>query len=92
MSNGLTIPYLIKNKVDREYYPTLSDRESLSKKLSEKQKQKVSEAYYNRRLKEKEIWDSTSSEKKRLKLIEEYMEKELMDFLKKHPKYKEIII
>lgn len=92
MSDGLTIPYLIKMNTDREYYPSSSDRNDLSKKLSEKQKQDIVEAYYNRRLKEKELWDSTHSEKKRLKLIEDYKEKELGDFIKKYSKYEKLII
>lgn len=89
MKDGLTVPYLIKNNVPREYYPSFSERQSL--KLTKKQREKLSEAYYNRRLKEIGLWKSTSSENKRLKLLTRYWENELTDFINNYPKYKRII-
>ena len=91
MNEGVPIPYLIKQNTNRLFYPTMEDREELGKKLSDKQKDKLSEAYYNRRLKESELWSSTSSYNKRLQLIGGYMEEELIEFFKQFPIYKKLL-
>jgi hypothetical protein len=91
MSDGITIPYLIKENIDEAYYLSLEDYLQLSRKLSKIQHQRLSDAYYNRRLKEKEIRDSTKSSTKKIKLFSEYKEDEIIEFIKNYPEFKSII-
>lgn len=87
-SNGIPLPYLLKNNIKDN--PRELDITSL--KLSDKTKEKLNEAYIERRRKETEIYRETKSEKKRRDLINKYMEEELTNWLKKFPQYNDLTI
>lgn len=84
---GVPVPYLLKDNVDKDKLNT--DINKL--KLSEETKDKLGEAYINRRKKETEIYRENKGVQKRRELIEEYMEDELIDWVKQFPQYRDVL-
>ena len=84
---GIPIPYLLKNNVNKDQLN--NDIDNL--KLSNEIKEKLGEAYINRRKKETDIYRENKGVKKRRELLEEYMENELIEWVKKFPQYNNIL-
>lgn len=85
---GVPVPYLLKDNVDKDKLNT--DIEKL--KLSDKIKDKLGEAYLERRKKETAIYRENKGVRKRKELIEEYMEDELIEWVKQFPQYKDVLL
>ena len=88
LKKGVPVPYLLKDNVDKNNL--INDIEKL--KLSDEIKDKLGQAYIDRRIKETTIYRENKGVKKRRELIEEYMEDELIDWVKQFPQYKEVLL
>ena len=86
LTNGIPLPYLLKNPIEHQ------DLDIADLKLSDATLDKLEEAYTNRRTVEYEIWHETKGKKKRNELFQEYAEDELIEWLKKFPQYKDVVI
>lgn len=89
--NGVPVPYLLKDNVDKEILRN-TDTDIAKLKLSDNIKDKLNEAYLDRRKKETEIYRENNGVRKRQELIDEYVEDELIEFLKKFPQFKDVCI
>ena len=85
---GVPVPYILKDNVDKDKL-TNTDIDKLN--LSKEIKDKLGEAYINRRKKETTIYRENKGVRKRQELIEEYMEDELIDWVKQFPQYKDVL-
>ena len=89
---GIPVPYLIKENTNINYKPSDKENNKLKKKLSKEVFDDLTNAYYNRRIKERKIYNSTRNIKQKKRLLYEYKEKETLDFIKKFPDFKDIIL
>lgn len=92
LSDGYPLPYLISSKeIPSKYFFTDEEYNRLFKKVSVKKEKLLEDAYFKRRQKEISIHKSTKSNNKRQEKYINYYNTELKDFIKKYPKYKNIL-
>lgn len=89
--DGVPIPYLIELYTPLEYRPNEEEMNIVWKRISNRSKENLFNAYMERRVFERDLLDGVKNEKKMINLIEDYFEKELFDFIESYPQYSDIL-
>lgn len=84
--NGELTPYLIDINTPYKY---TKEKEQI--KISKEAQEKRKEAYYQRRVKEREISRNAKNKTEYEEALQEYLEDELIEFVKKYPQFKDVL-